>query len=274
MKEQDRVEGRIMTSDEVKKVELDLLKYLASFCEEHGLRYFLDCGTLLGTIRHNGFIPWDDDIDVAMPLPDYEKLIELLESRRDKDHVDILYGCKKGLYLPFAKLVDTRTLSCAPGRDRDLMFPLWVDIFPTFALSDNDEEAHAQVAEMYDLTKEARFHMRRNLSWWVPFKSFINLVKSWRRARMRYIIRKAEKRMRRYPWGSTKRLRITSIGTRSQLESITPEDFDHYSYHAFEDGQFRIPDCYDARLRSIFKDYMTPPPPEQRVGHTNTSYWV
>lgn len=65
-----------LSMEEVKKVELDLLITFDAFCKKHHLRYVLDGGTLIGAMRHQGFIPWDDDIDVAMPFPDFLKFKE------------------------------------------------------------------------------------------------------------------------------------------------------------------------------------------------------
>lgn len=60
--------------EELKKIQCEVLQAVHTFCEEHGLKYSLACGTLLGAIRHNGYIPWDDDIDIYMPREDYDKL--------------------------------------------------------------------------------------------------------------------------------------------------------------------------------------------------------
>ena len=78
---------KIETVDELKKIELDILLYFSQFCEKHGLRYFLAYGTLIGAVRHQGFIPWDDDIDIQMPREDYNKLIELYE----KENTNVRY---------------------------------------------------------------------------------------------------------------------------------------------------------------------------------------
>ena len=76
---------RPMTLDEQKKVMLNILVEFAKFCDEHNLRYYLDAGTLIGAVRHKGFIPWDDDIDVNMPQKDYDKFIEEYdEEKTDK----------------------------------------------------------------------------------------------------------------------------------------------------------------------------------------------
>ena len=63
-----------LTDKEVKQIELDILEYVHNFCEENGLKYIMNYGTLIGAVRHKGFIPWDDDIDISMPRADYEKL--------------------------------------------------------------------------------------------------------------------------------------------------------------------------------------------------------
>ena len=76
--------------EEQKRISLEILADFASFCDAHGLRYFLAYGTLIGAVRHGGYIPWDDDIDVQMPRADYERLIELYNRERKCEHYLLL----------------------------------------------------------------------------------------------------------------------------------------------------------------------------------------
>ncbi len=80
--------GRPVSAGEVRRSQMEMLDLLADFCDKHGLTYYLSGGTLLGAVRHRGFIPWDDDIDVNMPRPDADRLIELTGGVLN-DHVEV-----------------------------------------------------------------------------------------------------------------------------------------------------------------------------------------
>lgn len=99
--------GKELTLDEMKAVELGILKKFDSICKENGLEYSLAYGTMLGAIRHKGFIPWDDDIDVFMKREDYEKLLKLKYD--DGDFEIKSYRYSKNYYFLYSKMVDKRT---------------------------------------------------------------------------------------------------------------------------------------------------------------------
>ena len=122
---------REISSDEIKQIELDILKDVAKFCDAHGLRYFLSDGTLLGAVRHKGFIPWDDDIDIMMPYKDYQQFV--------KGYFHEYYyvnSIEKDLSYPllFAKVFDKRTCCNMVGDDSP---HVWIDIFPLMGLPAN-----------------------------------------------------------------------------------------------------------------------------------------
>ena len=110
--------GKELTLDEMKAVELEILKKFDSICKENGLEYSLAYGTMLGAIRHKGFIPWDDDIDVFMKREDYEKLLTLKYD--DGDFEVKSYRYSKNYFFLYSKMVDKRTSICEP------LFPLFL----------------------------------------------------------------------------------------------------------------------------------------------------
>ena len=119
--------GKELTLDEMKAIELGILKKFDSICKENGLEYSLAYGTMLGAIRHKGFIPWDDDIDVFMKREDYEKLLALKYD--DGDFEVKSYRYSKNYYFLYSKIVDKRTSICENWRaEKDM--GLFVDIFP------------------------------------------------------------------------------------------------------------------------------------------------
>ena len=96
-----------LTAAELKTVELDILKYLRDLCERMNLKYYLMGGTLLGAVRHQGFIPWDDDIDVMMPRKDYDQLIAYFRDHPKGRYQLADYALQKDYSFPIGKLMDT-----------------------------------------------------------------------------------------------------------------------------------------------------------------------
>ena len=126
-----------LTLKEQQEFSLDILKDVAGFCERNGIRYSLGYGTLLGAVRHKGFIPWDDDVDVMMPREDYERFrvsyrsdkYSFIDSRNTRD-----------CYIAFGRVCDTvRTTSssCITWVRKDV--GVWIDIFPIDRVPDDLE---------------------------------------------------------------------------------------------------------------------------------------
>lgn len=115
---------------ELKRIELDILKYIKTQCEKYNLRYYLAYGTLLGAVRHKGFIPWDDDIDIHMPREDYDKLIELEYNNPDSKYKLLSPKYNKDYYYSFAKMVDNETILEETGLKQIKELGVYVDIFP------------------------------------------------------------------------------------------------------------------------------------------------
>ena len=116
---------------DIKTLELDLLINFDKFCKENNLIYFIAYGTLLGAIRHGGFIPWDDDIDIQMPRTDYEKFLTLRDKYESSFYGNVIKTLgDKGYPFPFTKIENKNTLVIEHKMTTKIKTGVWVDIFP------------------------------------------------------------------------------------------------------------------------------------------------
>ena len=123
---------------EMQLLELKILKEFDSFCKKYNLRYFLSSGSLLGAIRHKGFIPWDDDIDVYMPYEDYLIFMEEYPAGGHYEAVD--WKKNSSYFLPFGKLIDTNTYLLHPGYPIQGVMGVYIDIFPLAGYKETNVE--------------------------------------------------------------------------------------------------------------------------------------
>lgn len=252
-----------------KKLTVNLLVAFAKVCEEHNLRYILDYGTLIGAVRHDGFIPWDDDIDVSMPRDDYEKLIDLYNKNKSVFGENIALASVKtdyNVYKPYLNIIDTRTLTVSKERKEKYWYPIWVDIFPMdYLLPDEKatEKKRTKVHRYKDLIGLGVSKVSDNAS--LLRRIFIKYAeifeKHWlRQADRACVVNEKNQMVTAYFYS----------GKCDEAMSI----FDDYIYHCFEGNQFRIPKEYDRRLRRIYGDYMKLPDEKDREYHTTGSFWI
>ena len=123
------MEIKYLSMDEIKSVELEILKYVHEFCEKNDIKYFINYGTLIGAVRHKGFIPWDDDIDICMFRKDYEKFIELFSKDEGKYKILSLESSDK-YYNNFIKVIDSKTKIEDERNYKTYDSGIFIDIFP------------------------------------------------------------------------------------------------------------------------------------------------
>ena len=263
-----------ITGEELKQIQLNILKEIHSFCVEHQLTYYLAYGTLLGAVRHKGFIPWDDDIDICMPRRDYDIFCKTFKT------VDAIYRVldhhnTKGYYLPFAKVCDTRTET---HETVALDIPgcgVYVDVFPLDGLSDDlsvakkthEKESvlmklYAARAHRLPSLKELIHHWKWGLFY--PIHWFVS---------PKWIANRIEKIAKQYAYEESKYVGV-AYGFYGDRETMPREIFVKECLVTFEDGTYFAPANPDAYLTHMYGDYMQLPPEEKRVTHHSfKAYW-
>jgi len=257
--------GKQINQKEQKKIQLDILSDVADFCENNGLRYFLAYGTLIGAIRHQGYIPWDDDIDIIMPRPDYEKFIDTY--KHQEGHYQV-YSTKHHpkCFINFAKVHDIRT-RFQEEYAVETEYGVFIDIFPL-----DGYHSHSQLMKCY----YASLLLRWKTSVWFKEKPFyknliIYLVKhSLFFVSAKDLVGYIEKNSIEKDYETSP---LVCFFTE-KLQPFKKEIFDHYKYSAFEGKSYRIPENYDELLKIQYGDYMKLPPIEERVNkHYAKAWW-
>lgn len=262
-------EYRKLSLDEIKSVELSLLQKFDYFCNEYGLKYVLDGGTLIGAVRHDGFIPWDDDIDVSMPFPDFLKFVELYKTENKDSDVELLYGVDNPYGFHFGKFIDKRTIVNSGFREDKRLYSVWIDVFPMYSIDDDDELAQAKI------DKILKYYSRTWLCLCTKFRNpirklfhilFNDLIR-------KYYMNKINTLLFEHEYGSTKRIRCTPV----VCNKLIPAGNDHFENRIkmkFEGHEFYAPKDYDAYLTRIYGNYMELPPEDKRTSHAIEAYWV
>ncbi len=254
--------------EERKKISLEILEYIHKFCVENNIKYFINYGTLLGAVRHNGFIPWDDDIDISMVRSDYEKFLTLFSS--DKYSI-ANYRNKKYYSICFSKIYANNTYGIKNNKIK-LNFGIAVDIFPMDNIP-NDEKTQKKFYSKYSFLfffyKRALLYNNGNNKIKIFFKTIFHILfpaRKFARILDKYVI-KYNKKDTTY---------VANILHSPKLRLTKKEDFEKQCLLQFENKEFYAPIGYKNVLSVIYgKDYMIPPPEKDRVSiHDEKYYYV
>lgn len=255
-----------ISEEEIKKIDLELLEEFNNFCEANNLRYVLDGGSLIGAIRHKGFIPWDDDIDVVMPYPDYLKFIELFNKQNQKLRGEVLHGLAYEFH--YAKICDKRTVVKRGHRKDSMLFGVWIDVFPMYSIDDDDDVALEDIrTALYWGQKSWRYLgcPHRNPLKALYHKLFDNYL-------LKKCLNNIDKIVKKYPYGSTKRIRVVPIFS-DRIAFANNDHFDNRLRMKFEEKLYYVPHDYHDYLRNQFGDYMQLPSIDQRISHEIEAFW-
>ena len=251
--------------------ELEILKEVKRICEEHQITYYLSSGTLLGAVRHQGFIPWDDDIDIEMPYPDYLRFIKIAQSALGKDYYLQNEDTEPSFNRLYSKVRKNNTTMLssyevgAPGHHG-----VWIDIFPIISIGGSADYRFRRLCVRicnYSMIDRSNFE---NDQAWIRSQTsgaMFRLVKWFTRLpdgfrhgihvlfeRLLFAGHDRKTKRKGHVWGS-----ITYVHPARVFEGsakILP----------FEDNVFPVPPDYEEYLKNAYGDYMTLPPEEKRSG--------
>lgn len=268
-----------LTLSEIQSESLKILKDVHSFCKENGIMYSVAYGTLIGAIRHKGFIPWDDDVDIIMPRPDYDRFCRTYKSNNYKiksPEVDV--DCM----LAFARVYDDKETiidSIIPwSKDK---IGVWIDVFPLDSVPDNnsfvDEKEYKNAIKNWKQSITARTalgHFRKEKSLLFNVKLALKKIIFRNGNKAKYYVDSIVNCQHLHTYKSTNHW--SQLGCLDALEWHRIEDFESILLMPFEDTEVMVMNGYNNVLRECFGDYMQLPPTEQRVGHSDgltKFYW-
>lgn len=254
---------RKMSSVEIQKELCDMLRDLVAVLEKEKINYFISSGTCLGAIRHSGFIPWDNDIDIFVPRDEYYKISNLIMA----DKYEFVNPYKKGYLFTYSKFVNKNIIL----EDHDAIKKyskqnLFIDIFPLDYLPDEEKKRNKLVRRVYKYKvllsckgtkgstrkKDILKKMYRIIFFWLPINVLKKIINN---SGVKY----KTSHCMDLCWG------VTPLKT---------EFFENYEIKEFEGIPVRVPKMYHEYLTTIYGDYMKLPPVEKRVSHNIDAYYI
>lgn len=261
--------------EELKSLQLDILIKVHEFCLRNNLNYSLTGGTLLGAIRHKGYIPWDDDIDICMPRPSYNKFLQTFNGFY-KDLTVYAPELDKNYYAPYANVCDDRTvLEEGVNGHRNDVIGVKIDVFPIDGIVDN---------------KECQKTIEKKVLWYNRILSSKRSIISYDKSLLdviKLLIKKMVFSVYSFEAIQKKIMQLVTKFSFDEVNSVAQQSFlpyglkvysrelfEDYTDVDFEGYKFKSMKNYDVYLRNLYGDYMQLPPKSQQVPkHDFIAYW-
>lgn len=261
---------------ELREIQLAILEYVNSFCTENKINYSLSGGTLIGAVRHKGYIPWDDDIDIMMPRPDYEKFCATFNDFATKNNLKLINSFNdRQFFQPFSKVVDTRTyLIETYNRPIDKM-GVYIDVFPIDGLPNEEKKRDFYWKRIFKKRNFASVIYQKNNSKEYGFKKVARLVLFYllKIFPANFFAKKINKTAMKNDYASSEYIACSVFGY-GRKEEMPKSVFDSFIDVDFEGRKFKALAGWKTYLTNLYGDFMQLPPKEKQVAkHDFKAYW-
>lgn len=256
------------TIEKLKKIEIAIFKEFISICKKYNFKYYLLGGTLLGAVRHKGFIPWDDDIDVGMPRDDYERFLAVAKNELPGEL--FLQTNKTDPQNPFCycKIRNSNTTFIeSPVRKLDMNHGIFIDVFPLdfYPSNPREQKKFQKKKRLYDAVTSSVWSVERT-----SFKQKLKGIAKKILVLFFPVKRAIKKREKMYTSQDDKALLANNGGAWGVKEIVPADWYGQGTELEFEGMKVMAPEKYDLWLTQVYGDYIQLPPAEKRVSHHET----
>lgn len=262
-----------LSMKDIQAISLEILKKIADICEEQNLTYFLAYGTLIGAIRHHNYIPWDDDVDIMMPRPDYEKLLKYFKNNQDSLMPLQMMNDNTTDDYPYmiSRVSDSRYILNVTN-EKPYGIGVFIDIYPLDGLGNDKEKAlklidkGKNLSSLIFLSTRKYFHKGNTKTWLktlIKFPAFV-YAKLFGKS---FFSQKSLKLAELNQYDDSKYVGCVIWPTYRERDIYDKDLFAETVMVDFGKYQFRAPKRYDEILTQIYNNYMQLPPEKDRVAH-------
>lgn len=281
---------RKISDEDMKVLALTMLKDVAKFCDDHNIKYYLCGGTLLGAVRHKGFIPWDDDIDIMMPRPDYLRFLELYNGTNPRYVVKGIENDDR-YWRPFAKVFDLHTELDEPIYNvKGLTNHVFLDVFPVDGIPDDTFTRIKRFREQEILSKlcsaavmnyksstvyAGKMDVKSKIKLFIRNTIKFTLITLLKPVSSTYLLKLVNRNAQKTDYRTANYVgTIVDCHYGAACEMLPKECFENGVRVPFEDSEFWAMGNYKLYLQNLYGDYMKLPPESSRVTHHDfEAYW-